>query len=376
MDAGRGVASDGNGQAARPATGGPHAAVFGEPGRLARRRAEELEAEAHEKQADALRCWGSAAGEEATARELALLPVGFTVFHDLRRSRGHGNIDHLVIGPPGAFVIESTARSVELRAGDGASLRRHIDGLSAQGRDIEADLDGAEAKLIICLVSGSLPGPTVQVDQVVAVPLAGLVDHLRSQPAVLDEREVRSIVHLVHQRFRGFWVGADGVASDAPSDLLAASNGADVIEEHPANRFGRTERLVARLSLGLLVLAFGVVAVRCGVETVQGLAPRPTTSPKIATTVVCPTPGVGYSIGLAYPDGPHPEIAAFDVRALLNVATWVDLGTWRSAADVPDDKLVGIGPSTRVEVRSRTVFSDGSTLPEHLARLMTPDEPC
>jgi hypothetical protein len=158
----------------------------------------------------------------------------------------------------------------------------------------------------------------------------------------------------------------------------ATGGGGDTSELKPTTRLGRTEWLVARITLGLLVLAFGVVAVRCGVETIQGLAPRPSESPRIPVTVSCPTPGAGYSVAVAFPDEQHPEIAAFDVRALVHVAEWFDLGTWRSAAQVPDDPpgLTGLGPSTRVEVRSRTVFSDGTSLPEHATRRTTPAAPC
>jgi hypothetical protein len=45
-------------------------------------------------------------GEEATGKELARLdPARWTVIHDV--STGHGNVDHLVIGPGGVFVLDS-----------------------------------------------------------------------------------------------------------------------------------------------------------------------------------------------------------------------------------------------------------------------------
>ena len=49
-----------------------------------------------------------AAGEEATARALASLPPEWTVLHDVRwPGRRKANIDHVVIGPGGVFVIDS-----------------------------------------------------------------------------------------------------------------------------------------------------------------------------------------------------------------------------------------------------------------------------
>ncbi|WP_203568279.1 nuclease-related domain-containing protein [Aestuariimicrobium ganziense] len=44
-------------------------------------------------------------GEERTAKELAKLPKEWTVLHDI--DTGRGNIDHLVVGPAGVFVLDT-----------------------------------------------------------------------------------------------------------------------------------------------------------------------------------------------------------------------------------------------------------------------------
>lgn len=46
----------------------------------------------------------AAAGERLVARRLRHLPRTWTVLHDI--DRGHGNIDHIAIGPHGQFTIE------------------------------------------------------------------------------------------------------------------------------------------------------------------------------------------------------------------------------------------------------------------------------
>src|SRR5688500_15301576 len=55
------------------------------------------------------RVWDEAAqGEAATAAVLAGLPPGWTALHDLKwQGRQYDNIDHIVVGPPGIFVIDS-----------------------------------------------------------------------------------------------------------------------------------------------------------------------------------------------------------------------------------------------------------------------------
>ncbi|MGH8967131.1 MAG: nuclease-related domain-containing protein [Actinomycetes bacterium] len=49
-----------------------------------------------------------AEGEAATARVLATLPPGWTAIHEVRwPSRRLANIDHVLVGPGGIFVIDS-----------------------------------------------------------------------------------------------------------------------------------------------------------------------------------------------------------------------------------------------------------------------------
>ncbi|MGI5274151.1 nuclease-related domain-containing protein [Nonomuraea sp. CA-218870] len=63
-----------------------------------------------------------AAGERATARRLRTLELaGYTVLHDLAIPHSNANIDHLVIGPTGVFVIDSKKwhRRTTVRAATG-----------------------------------------------------------------------------------------------------------------------------------------------------------------------------------------------------------------------------------------------------------------
>ncbi|CAL8971135.1 hypothetical protein PROP_03581 [Propionicimonas sp. T2.31MG-18] len=55
-------------------------------------------------------------GEQKTAKELSRLPGSWVVLHDIKTRRG-GNIDHLVIGPGGVFLLDSKRWSgtVEVR---------------------------------------------------------------------------------------------------------------------------------------------------------------------------------------------------------------------------------------------------------------------
>lgn len=50
-----------------------------------------------------------------TAQLLARLPRRFVVLHDRRQPGSRGNIDHLVVGPSGIWVVDSKARRAPLQ---------------------------------------------------------------------------------------------------------------------------------------------------------------------------------------------------------------------------------------------------------------------
>ncbi len=85
-----------------------------------------------------------AEGEEATAGALGQLPSGtWTVFHDVKwPGRRYANVDHIVVGPPGVFVIDSKNWSGQVAVKDGV--------LRQDGRSREKDVAAAaEAGLAV-----------------------------------------------------------------------------------------------------------------------------------------------------------------------------------------------------------------------------------
>ncbi|HEY0888693.1 MAG TPA: nuclease-related domain-containing protein [Nocardioides sp.] len=168
----------------------------GERARRQRERADRL--------ADSAARWEKGAeGEAATAAVLAQLPPDqWTVFHDLRwPGRKFANVDHIVVGPPGVFVIDSKNWSGSIRV-DGDVLR--VNG-RARDRDVAA---AAEAAIAVSQLA-----PTVTPQQVLPVlcfvrdddMLAGwardvmicstsnLLTMLRTRPAALSDEERQSI---------------------------------------------------------------------------------------------------------------------------------------------------------------------------------------
>ena len=68
---------------------------------------------------DYVRAWAiGSEGESVTARELERLGDAYTVLHDRRLPGSRENIDHLVIGPGGVFVVESKRMAGKLTTHD------------------------------------------------------------------------------------------------------------------------------------------------------------------------------------------------------------------------------------------------------------------
>ena len=113
-----------------------------------------------------------ARGEERVAYELASLPETYTVFHGMEAgagtSGGAGDIDHVVVGPAGVFVIETKNWSgrVTVRGGevlyDGHKPHRSpIEQVAAAGRAVERLLrergqDDVTVRRVVCF-AGSEP---------------------------------------------------------------------------------------------------------------------------------------------------------------------------------------------------------------------------
>ena len=84
------------------------------------------------------------AGEQTVGAELERLrPLGFDVLHDVRwPGRKRANIDHVAIGPPGIFVVDSKNWSGNVTVQDGVLRQngyrreREVDGVRQAGRGV------------------------------------------------------------------------------------------------------------------------------------------------------------------------------------------------------------------------------------------------
>lgn len=205
-----------------------------------------------------------AVGEEQTAEVLKGLPVEeWTAFHDLRwPGRRYANVDHVVVGPPGVFVIDSKNWSGRIE------VRNQV--LRQNGRMRETAVAGvAEAGIAIAELSHAV-GPH-HVHPVLCFvrdePVSGwardvmvcststLLTMLTTRPSVLSAEQRGLLVLELDAALRS------ATAQDLPSITPRVIRGAPRLRgrraapraaSHP-RRARRTDRV--RLLVGLALLA-------------------------------------------------------------------------------------------------------------------------
>ncbi|MEQ4521419.1 nuclease-related domain-containing protein [Nocardioides kribbensis] len=169
-----------------------------------------------------------AAGERATADVLATLPAEWTAFHDIRwPGRKLANVDHVVLGPGGVFVIDTKNWSGVVEVRDDV-LRQ---GGWKREREVAA---AAEAAIAVSLatphVSSQLAVPVLcfvreeRVEgwarDVMVCSTSTLTEMLLSRPTVLEREQLRQIWDALRAMPR-----ATGPASHAPMSTESVSRG-------------------------------------------------------------------------------------------------------------------------------------------------------
>ncbi|WP_353618984.1 nuclease-related domain-containing protein [Microbacterium sp. ASV49] len=110
------------------------------------------------------RAWERGAiGEELLAERLRDLPDSFRVLHDRRIPGTRANIDHLVVGPGGVWVVDAK-RYVGQRPSldvEGGILRPRVESLRIGGRDRTKLIEGVRGQ--VALVVGTIDDSAVPV---------------------------------------------------------------------------------------------------------------------------------------------------------------------------------------------------------------------
>jgi hypothetical protein len=155
------------------------------------------------------RTWQRGAqGERHTARLLERLTRdGFVVFHDLAVPGSPANVDHLVIGPSGVFVIDSKQWTGNVHQGsDGLAWHNHyrLDRTLATIRwEAEAvgRLLGTRTAAVLCVQGAHIQGGGLHAQGVAIVP-AHLLRSALGYDRVLSDADVELLAAAARLRLR------------------------------------------------------------------------------------------------------------------------------------------------------------------------------
>lgn len=159
---------------------------------------------------NSVRAWETgAAGEVETARILEpLAQEGFVVLHDRRVANRRENIDHVVIGAPGVFVVETKNYGGNLRVRgrdlyvNGRRRTGIVDQVTRQADAVAAVL-GVPVGRIIVVHRAEFPLLRAQsLDGVPILEPRGLVSFLRKSSPVLTSIEVARLANLASDGLR------------------------------------------------------------------------------------------------------------------------------------------------------------------------------
>jgi Nuclease-related domain len=206
----------------------------------------------------------AATGEESTAQALAALPeLEWRVFRDVHLpGRRYANIDHVVVGPGGVFVIDSKAWAgdIEVAAGvlrhNGHRRERHVlaalEAAAAIG-ELVPGLDPATVKPVLCFDREQpVFGWSREVMVCSTVNVATL---LTSRPRILDTATLRGTAEALAHSLRA---ATDPVVPIPPKHQVPPKDR----RAHAAKRHQNLARSVVTIltlgTLAVLVLAVGV----------------------------------------------------------------------------------------------------------------------
>jgi Nuclease-related domain len=154
-----------------------------------------------------------AMGERRTARLLEPLErQGWAVLHDLAVPGSRANLDHLVIGPGGVFVVDSKQYRGWLQLDLTGQLRHGRYPLAQALRAVSFEADQAARVLpdpgvavvpIVAVHGAQVPWGKVVIDGVPVVSARRLPSMLRQLPAVLGPERVAVVADQARIRFRG-----------------------------------------------------------------------------------------------------------------------------------------------------------------------------
>lgn len=205
-----------------------------------------------------------AEGETATADALAALPASWTAIHDVRwPSRRLANIDHILVGPGGIFVIDSKNWSGKISVANahlrqnGRSRMKAVAG-SVDAALAVAQLAGPHADKVFAVLSFATEEPlSGWCDDVMVCSTSTLTQMLASRPTVLNPSDAMDAWFRLDAQLRA--------ATPAPLPTSpresALEGGRESLAPSPRRTSARSCRAAARRKMALLQMLVALVFV-------------------------------------------------------------------------------------------------------------------
>ncbi len=378
-----------------------------------------------------------AADEQATATQLAALPATHAILHDLTLPDGRGRVDHVVVGPGGAYLV--LTRRVDhalvfeqgrLLAGS-APLAPLFAGARVEAQALTQAL-GTAVVPVVGIVGAPIPTaipPAIdgvlvcQGDQLAAVISRSAHTRLSEQQVTEVADKAVPLLTVAGTRTRQIAMPTiapppppppSPVPSAAPVAAVAPRSGARSgapdrrpgpnaqhgLHGHRSRRF-----VVAAIISGCLVafaagtllrvlfsddpavdssgtLVSGVPSTTIlvpGTEAVTTAVPASAPvaaipAPKVSFLPVCPTPAAGWALVPAWP-GDVAGLAQYDVEVLGADGKWSVVSSF-AAANAVTASISGLGPNLTSTLRIVAVLGDGSRSPATATPVITPATAC
>ncbi|HVU76701.1 MAG TPA: nuclease-related domain-containing protein [Gaiellaceae bacterium] len=154
----------------------------------------------------AFRWWLGAEGERETARQIERLSAGWHCEHDVVHE--HGNWDHIVVGPPGTFLLDSKYLHGRAVARDDAldcgRLKFRGSGFRGGAWRIKTELEGRLGSSpgwvqAVVVVWADFPQRLVKENDVVYIAGEDLVAWLERQPIKLKGHQRTAIISALQE---------------------------------------------------------------------------------------------------------------------------------------------------------------------------------
>jgi hypothetical protein len=268
-----------------------------------------------------------AAGEERTAQALAMLPAaGWFVLHDVRwPGKRFANIDHVVIGPGGVFVIDSKAWSGRVEVRDGVLRQNGYKRATAVADAADAAIAVAEqapgldphvAKPVLCFI-GDHDIEGWARDVMLCTP-QNLVAMLVSRPALMDAATVRRTLMYLEQALAAATSATPRAAS--PRSRLVRAPAARARATPRSKNVVRRE--AGRLLAGLAVIGATFVGAHVLMDHSDDIARAITPKTPAATSAGENKRGLGATQALPAATGRPPlQVTAAQARTVHRVGT-------------------------------------------------------